>query len=582
MEDNLPSWDLSSLYKNKDVAKAELSALTKRILDHDAKYKGKLDTLSPESLFSVIKLWEGLCDGMGRIGSYAYLCYATNLTSEEEILFYQFVSEKIAEISSKFVCFKLELNALEGEVLDAKSLVFYKPFLEQNSIFKPFELSKDLEEMLIRKSVTSSSAWVRFYDETLASLKFNFNGKSFNISKILDKLSSQKSEERELAGKEIGRVMKDNITTFSFIINTLMKDCEIENEYRGFKNPIDSRNLANFVETEVVDCLIQTVKKNYASISHEYYKVKAKIFGKESLKYWDRNAPLPFDDDTTFSFDEAKKIVLESYAEFSPQMAEIAEFFFKNNWIDAAAKDGKQSGAFAHPTTPSSNPFIMLNFLGKARDVSTMAHELGHGIHQYLARKQGALMCNTPLTLAETASIFGEQLVFQKLLKQVKTKEEKLAIIGAKIEDMLNTVVRQIAFCDFEIILHDARKSSELTSEFISQNWLKIQKESLGDGISFEEEYKYFWSYISHFFHAPFYVYSYAFGDCLVNSLYASYKAQHVQDFEKKYIEMLSTGGAMHHSKLLEPFNIDLKDREFWQSGLDIIKGYITEFKSLL
>jgi oligoendopeptidase F len=395
-------------------------------------------------------------------------------------------------------------------------------------------------------------------------------------------MSSKKAQEREASAKELGRVLGENLKTITFIFNTIIKDKQIEDEYRGFKKPIDARNLANFIETNVVQNLVKSVRENYSELSHKYYKLKAGIFGVEKLKYWDRNAPLPFLDEKTFTFEEAKKITLESYAEFSPKMAEIGEKFFINNWIDADVYDGKDSGAFSHSTVPCANPFIMLNFLGKTRDVATMAHELGHGVHQFLARKQGALMSGTPLTLAETASVFGEMLVFQKLLKSATSREEKLAILGGKIEDMLNTVVRQIAFCEFEITLHDMRKNGELSSDAICEAWLEVQTKSLGDGIEFEEGYRSFWGYISHFFHAPFYVYAYAFGDCLVNSLYSLYKSGKVANFEEKYIQMLEKGGGEHHSELLKPFGISLTESEFWQGGLDVLKSYITEFEKLL
>lgn len=578
----LPKWNLNPLFKSQEEALASLKKLEKEIAHFILDYKGKLLNLGAAELLIGIKSYEKISEGLGRAGSYAYLLYATNMKNPGVLQFYQAVFEKISELSAQIVFFTLELNSLPEDILGAKELEFYLPFLEKNRIFKPFELSAPLEEMLIRKSVTSNDAWVRFYDETLTNLSFKFNGETLNLTKILDKLSSKKPEERKMAAKELGKVLEQNVKPITFAFNSIIKDKQIEDEYRGFKAPIDARNLANFIEKPVVDALISSVKQAYPELSHKYYALKAKIFGVKALKYWDRNAPLPFDDDTKFTFEEAKAITLESYKEFNPKMAEIAEEFFAKNWIDAEARDGKDSGAFSHSTVPSANPFVMLNFLGKVRDVATMAHELGHGVHQVLARKQGALMAGTPLTLAETASVFGEMLVFQNLLKRAKTKEQKLAILGGKIEDMLNTVVRQIAFCEFEIILHDERKNAELTAEFIEKAWLEVQTSSLGSAIEFEDEYKNFWAYISHFFHAPFYVYAYAFGDCLVNSLYSVYKKGNVGDFQAKYLEMLSKGGTLHHSKLLAPFGIDLNQKAFWEQGLGVLKGYINEFEDLL
>jgi oligoendopeptidase F len=578
----LPNWNLNSLFKSDAEALNFLTLAGVKVASFETDFKDKIIHLKPTEILTAIKQYEAISDDLGKAGSYAYLRYAINMNDEKVLILYQSISERISEIAAKLAFFTIELNSLPENILNEEVLAFFKPFLKQNRIFKPYELSKELEEMLIRKSITSTDAWVRFYDETLANLKFNLDGKKVNISIILDKLSSKKSEERKLAAKELGKILGENIKTFTFAINTIIKDKQIEDDYRGFEKPIDSRNLSNFVETEVVESLIQSVKDSYPALSHKYYSLKAKIFKSESLKYWDRNAPLPFDNDKAFSFEEAKKITLESYREFSPKMSEIAELFFKNNWIDAEVKEGKDSGAFSHSTVPSANPFVMLNFLGKTRDVATMAHELGHGVHQFLAKKQGALMAGTPLTLAETASVFGEMLVFQNLLKLAQTKEEKLAILGGKIEDMLNTVVRQIAFCDFETKLHNLRKEEELTADVISKAWLEVQGESLGNAIVFEDEYKNFWGYISHFFHAPFYVYAYAFGDCLVNSLYAIYKEGKVANFEEKYLEMLSFGGSLHHSELLKPFGINLQDKQFWNGGLNILKSYINEFEKLL
>jgi oligoendopeptidase F len=313
--------------------------------------------------------------------------------------------------------------------------------------------------------------------------------------------------------------------------------------------------------------------------SHKYYKLKAKILGKEKLEYWDRNAPMPFHSNIKYSFDEAKKIILEAYEEFSPRMARIAKAFFEKHWIDAPVREFKDSGAFSHPASTSANPFIMLNFLGKTRDVSTMAHELGHGVHQFLAKKQGALLCQTPLTLAETASVFGEQLVFQKMLQGTNSIEGRLEMLSSKIEDMINTSIRQIAFCDFELQVHKGRQERELSTEEISKIWMKVQEESLGDAFNFNDEYQYYWSYIPHFIHSPFYVYAYAFGDILVNSLYNIYKSHTVKNFEERYLMMLETGGALRHKELLASFNIDISKEDFWSNGMKVLEDMINNFE---
>jgi oligoendopeptidase F len=577
----LPKWNLKSLFSQDSDVKKFLKNLENTIQEFSQNYKN-IQKLTDLEILQAIQIYEKICEDLGKVGSYAYLRYSVDMQNPKTLSFYQSISEEISELSSQISFFTIALNSLSSEILNSKNLTKYKPFINKVQIFKPFELAKELEEMLIKKSVTSGDAWVRLYDETLAGMEFELEGKKANLTQILNSLSSPSPNLRKSSAKSLGKELKKNEKLITFIINAIIKDKQIEDKYRGFSQPIQSRNLGNFIEDEIVEKLIQTVKNNYPKLSHRYYSLKAQIFKSKSLKYWDRNAPLPFADDANFSFEQAKDLTLKSYSEFSPQIAEIANKFFENNWIDAEVHEGKTSGAFSHPTVPSANPFVMLNFLGKLRDVSTMAHELGHGVHQFLAKKQGALMADTPLTLAETASVFGEMLVFKNLLKNSQTNEQKLLLLGNKIEDMLNTVVRQIAFCEFEGILHEERQKGELSSDFISQTWLKVQKDSLGEAIEFEDEYGLFWCYISHFFHAPFYVYSYAFGDCLVNSLYSLYEGKNIENFEEKYIEMLEKGGSEHHADLLKPFNINLTESDFWQQGLNVIEGYINEFEELL
>jgi oligoendopeptidase F len=356
----------------------------------------------------------------------------------------------------------------------------------------------------------------------------------------------------------------------------LIKEKEVEDKWRQYKKPVSSRNRVNQVEDEVVDALVGTVTKNYQKLSHRYYALKAKWFDVSQLNYWDRNAPIPGEDDAIISWKEAKEIVLNSYNTFSPHLATIGEQFFDKNWIDASPRAGKASGAFSHPTVPSVHPYILMNYQGKSRDVMTLAHELGHGIHQVLAGRQGHLMADTPLTLAETASVFGEMLTFQSMLKNKTSPEQRRLMLASKVEDMLNTVVRQIAFHEFETHLHDERRSGELTPDDIGEIWMKIQKKSLGPAIKLDPNYSAFWSYIPHFIHSPFYVYAYAFGDCLVNSLYAVYEESE-SGFTEKYIEMLSAGGTLRHKELLSPFNLDAGNPEFWEKGLSMIEGFIDE-----
>ncbi|MEL6216417.1 MAG: M3 family oligoendopeptidase, partial [Pseudomonadota bacterium] len=372
----------------------------------------------------------------------------------------------------------------------------------------------------------------------------------------------------------------DNIRLFTLITNTLAKDKEISDRWRGFKDVADSRHLANRVEAPVVNALVDAVTDAYPRLSHRYYVMKARWLGMDKLAHWDRNAPLPEKPERVIAWDEARDMVLNAYGEFAPRMADVARDFFDKRWIDAPTRPGKGSGAFAHPTVPSAHPYVLLNYQGKSRDVMTLAHELGHGVHQVLAADQGVLMARTPLTLAETASVFGEMLTFRRLLGETADPKERKALLAGKVEDMLNTVVRQIAFYKFERKVHEARREGELTSDKIAELWMSVQAESLGPAIEFKPGYETFWAYIPHFIHSPFYVYAYAFGDCLVNSLYALYEDAH-PGFVEKYFDMLSAGGSKHHSELLAPFGLDASEPAFWRKGLSMIEGLIDELEAM-
>jgi oligoendopeptidase F len=428
--------------------------------------------------------------------------------------------------------------------------------------------------------VTGYSAWNRQFDATIAGLRFKVGGKPLAIEPTLNLLVDRSGAKRKAAAEALAHTFKDHVRDFTLITNTLAKDKEISDRWRGFADIADDRHLSNRVEREVVDALVAAVRAAYPRLSHRYYALKAKWFGKKRLPHWDRNAPLPQVPTRTVGWTEAKDTVLSAYGAFSPKMAAIAERFFAERWIDAPVRPGKAPGAFAHPTTPSAHPYVLLNYQGKPRDVMTLAHELGHGVHQVLAAPNGALMAPTPLTLAETASVFGEMLTFKKLLATTRDKKERKAMLAAKAEDMINTVVRQIAFYTFERSVHTERKNGELTAERIGELWLDVQRESLGPAIELKPGYENFWVYIPHFIHSPFYVYAYAFGDCLVNSLYAVYEHA-AEGFAERYLAMLSAGGTKHHSELLKPFGLDARDPTFWQGGLGVIERMISELESL-
>ncbi len=592
MAKHLPAWDLGDLYASiddprvaKDLAKARTLAL-----DFEKKYKGKVKSLTAIDLGKAIAAFEKHSDLMGRLGSYAQLAYAANMMDPAIAQFYQNTSEALTDISSHTLFFSLELNKLNEKTLQemrqaSKELAHYWPWIREVRAYRKFQLSDELEQMLHDKYVTGRSAWSRLFDETIAKLEFPYAGKRLTSAEVMHLLSSPKAEVRKTAAKTIGKVFGQHAHIFALITNTLAKDKDIEDRWRGFAQPISSRNVSNQVEDKVVESLISTVQKNYPRLSHRYYALKASWFGQKKLDYWDRNAPLPGKDEKSYSWDDARTIVLESYAAFSPELAKIGRQFFDKNWIDVPVRPGKSPGAFAHPTVPSAHPYLLLNFQGKTRDVMTLAHELGHGVHQVLSAEQGALMADTPLTLAETASVFGEQLVFQEILRRETKQARRRVLIASKVEDMLNTVVRQIAFCEFERRLHDERKHGELTVERIGELWMSVQKESLGPSLKFAPEYAHYWTYIPHFIHSPFYVYAYAFGDCLVNSLYGLYQKEAAADkakaFERKYIEMLRAGGTLRHKELLSPFGIDISKAAFWQEGLDIIAGYIDQLEAI-
>lgn len=583
---DLPEWDLTDLYAAPDAPElaADLDAMEKAATEFAATYSGNLAGLSGGDLAGAVQRFEEIEDVLGRIMSYAQLVHAGDQEDPEIGRFYQGMSERVTDISTKLLFFTLELNRLEDDNLAAKledeALAHYAPWLREVRVYRPHQLSDDLEKLLHEKSVTGRAAWNRLFDETMAGLRFPFDGEEVTVSEILDKLSDKDGAKRKQAAESLGKVLNENSRLFALITNTLAKDKEIEDKWRSYERPISSRNLANQVEDEVVAALSSAAQAAYPRLSHRYYALKAKWMGQDKLDYWDRNAPLPEDDDTEIPWPRAKGIVLDAYAGFDPKMAEIGARFFDKNWIDAPTRAGKASGAFSHPTVPSAHPYILLNYQGKVRDVMTLAHELGHGVHQVLAAPRGALMADTPLTLAETASVFGEMLTFRALLAERTDPVQRKIMLASKVEDMLNTVIRQIAFHVFEERLHNARREGELTPDEIGDIWMGVQTESLGPAIRLDDNYRGFWAYIPHFIHVPFYVYAYAFGDCLVNSLYAVY--QNAEDgFTEKYFEMLSAGGTLRHKELLAPFGLDASDPQFWSKGLGVIEGFIDELEEI-
>lgn len=585
----LPVWDLSDLYASpaapeigRDLARAAETAEA-----FAGRYRGNLDALvrgheGGTSLAEAIRTYEALEDTLGRLMSYAGLLYATDNTDPAYAKFYGDMQERVTQISTSLLFFTLELNRIDDAALDAAlavpALAHYEPWLRDLRAMRPYQLSDEIETLLHEKSVSGRVAWNRLFDETLARLTFDVDGEALTSEAALHRLSDREPARRKAAAEALAKTFSAHASTFALVTNTLAKDKEIEDRWRGFADIADARHIANRVEPEVVAALVDAVRRAYPDLSHRYYKLKAKWLGLDKLDYWDRNAPLPEADDRTIPWASAKETVLSAYRGFEPQMASIAQRFFDKGWIDAPLRPGKAPGAFAHPTVPSSHPFVLVNYQGKTHDVMTLAHELGHGVHQVLAARQGALMADTPLTLAETASVFGEMLTFRKLLADTTEPARRKAMIAGKVEDMLNTVVRQIAFYTFERRLHAERREGELTAADIGRIWLDVQAESLGPAFRFAEGYETYWCYISHFIHAPFYVYAYAFGDCLVNSLYAVYE-QAQEGFADRYLDMLSAGGTLRHKELLAPFGLDASDPGFWDKGLSVIRGLIDELE---
>jgi oligoendopeptidase F len=583
---NLPEWNLNDLFAGPDdpalqytIGMAQVESSGFALI-----YKGKLASLSGDALAVSLKGYEGLSDTLGRIGSYAQLYYVGDTTDSGRAKFYGDINAKLTELSTQLLFYELEFNLLEdaklADALRTPALAHYKPWIDNLRMEKPHQLDAKLEQLFLEKSQTGAGAFNRLFDETMAGLRFEVDGELLTLEPALNMMQSPDEAVRKAGSDALIKTFSANVKLFTLITNTLAKDKSISDQWRGFKDIAAARHLSNRVEPEVVDALTAAVQAAYPDLSHRYYRLKAKWMGKDKLMHWDHNAPLPREDNRVIEWDEAKHTVLSAYGEFSPAMAAIAQDFFDKNWIDAPSRPGKSPGAFAHPTVPSAHPYVLLNYLGKPRDVMTLAHELGHGVHQVLAAPQGALMASTPLTLAETASVFGEMLTFQRLLKAAVDPAKRKIMLASKVEDMINTVVRQIAFYTFERRLHMARKDGELTPDQINSIWMGVQAESLGDAIEFGPGYDVFWTYIPHFIHSPFYVYAYAFGDCLVNSLYARYQ-ESSEGFQDKYFEMLKAGGTQHHSELLKPFGLDATDPAFWQKGLSVISGMIDELEAM-
>ena len=582
---DLPQWDLSDLYSAPDspALQADLTSADTAARTFKEQYIGKLAAATGDDLAAAVGNYERIEEILSRIMSYAQLLFSSDNSNSVYGQFYQTMSERVTEISSHLIFFVLELNRIDDAGLERalagnQTLARYAPWLRDLRVFRPHQLSDEVEELLHDKDVTGQAAWSRLFDETVAGMRIPVGEASLTVNAALEKFSESDRAVRKAAGEAIGAAFKERLRLFSLITNTKAKDKEILDRWRKYPRAGSYRNRSNMVEDEVVDALVTAVVESYPRLAHRYYTMKAKWLGLPKLAYYDRNAPLPGDDDRRIGWDQARDQVLSAYGAFSPELADIGRRFFDKPWIDVPPREGKAGGAFAHPTVPSAHPYLLLNYHGRTRDVMTLAHELGHGVHQVLAGEQGYLMAGTPLTLAETASVFGEMLTFRGLLNTATPAQRRIMLTG-KVEDMLNTVVRQIAFYRFETQIHDERRGGEILPERIGEIWRTAQIESLGPAFEFAPEYNVYWSYVPHFVHSPFYVYAYAFGDCLVNALYAVFQSGH-PGFQAKYLDMLRAGGTKRHKELLAPFGLDASDPAFWKTGLDVIAGFIDELEA--
>ena len=583
----LPRWNLADLYVGSSDPQidADLDWAAEQARSMAQAVKGKMAQMTPEKLAQTIVWYENIYEKLGKLGTFAFLNGATQRTDGEAMQFQAKVNERSTNISADLVFFSLELNAIDDAAMATKladpAMVPWKSFVERTRLMKPHQLSDELETYTHDFAIVGGSAWVQLFDETMAALSFDVDGKELSNAETFNLLADRDRDTRAKAAKAITKTLGDNQRLMTRINNTVIKQKELDDKWRGYERPVSSRNVANEVEDEVVKALTDTVTEAFPRISHRYYAMKAKWMGLEKLEPYDRNAPLPEADEAKIPWTEARDRVLDAFAGFAPSMAEIAGDFFTKGWIDSPVIPGKDAGAFAHPCVPSAHPYVLVNYQGKTRDVMTLAHELGHGVHQVLASEQGYFNGSTPLTLAETASVFGEMLTFQSLLADASTKQQRKVLLAGKVEDMLNTVVRQIAFHNFETRVHDARREKELLREDFQTAWMDTQTQALGPAFNLNvDEYGDYWSYIPHFIHVPFYVYAYAFGDCLVNSLYAVYQNSET-GFAEKYMQMLASGGTKRHHELLAPFGLDARDPSFWRQGLSLLESFIDELETL-
>jgi oligoendopeptidase F len=587
----VPEWDLGDLYPSPDseALASDLREAKILCLAFAEDYKDKLQRIAERpdganEIAKAIERYDRIIDRIGRIYSYAKLTYSGDISDPIRSKFYQDIQERYTTAATFVAFFPGELNKLDAALLQRlisdPLLTKWRPWLRYLRMDAPYQLSPELEQLFQDKSLTSQNGWRRLFDQTIASLRFTVAGQEQGLDATLGLLQDSDEITRRSAYEAIAAGLSKNMNVFVLVTNMLAKDKAISDDWRKFSDSASSRHLANHLQGEVVANLVAYVRESYPRLAHRYYGLKAGWLHKDKLDYSDVNAPLPFIPRRQFSWSEAREVVLTTFGSFSPEMGKIASRFFEENWIDASTRPGKESGAFSFPVVPSSHPYILLNYRGRPRDVVTLGHEVGHGVHQYLAAANGALMATTPVTLAETAAAFSETLVFRGLLKKADDKNQRRALLAVRVEHGLNAILRQVALYSFEQEVHRRRADGELTEKDLGDVWLRIQKELLGPSVRLEEEHRNFWAYIPQFIHSPFYVYSYAFGNCLGYSLSHAYEIN-PEEFPEKYLNFLRAGGTQDYDELLAPFGVDITDRSSWKDGLSTLEQMISELESM-
>lgn len=589
--DALPEWNLADLYTGRDDPRIEIDlAAAKAANDELASLEGLFLQARGEPdrlgvlLDRGIKLYEQATNGLWSVGAYAGLAASTARDDPAWAKFEGDLRARSSQIAAESLFFSLELNQLEdGELVAAlkahPAAVRWTPWLRRLRLSRPHELTPDLERYIVDRGPAVSN-WVRLYDETLAKLTAGVGKETLTLPEALNRLSDPDGQRRKAAADGLAKALEERASTQGLVMNTLAFEKQVEDRWRRFDNPAQSRHLANEVDADAVDALEQAVVEAYPRLSHRYYTLKAKVMGRKTLDYWDRNAPLTAAAPKSYDWTEAQGIVLDSFQTLAPKFADTAKTFFDQPWIDARPRAGKQSGAYSHPVTAERHPYVFMNYMGERRDVLTLAHELGHAVHQTLCQPLGTLLADTPLTLAETASIFGEGLVFDRLLAEA-TPKDRMGLLAGKIEDGLNTVVRQIAFHRFERRFHEARLEGELSPEQIGKLWLEVMGESLGPAVVLNEGYEHYWAYVSHFVHAPFYVYAYAFGDLLVRGLMEK-RRENPETFAPLYEDLLAAGGTRTYVEALKPFGLNPREKAFWAAGCAQLERLVDEFEALV